>query len=240
MKRHLLPLLLILLFLFAPIALADHAGKVIQTMDSGGYTYVLLDTAQGKVWLAGPLTPIKVGERIECGQGLEMRKFTSASLKREFEQIWFVGGFGSDAEMKSSPHGGTGMGMALGMGNSPHGAGSASMGKASSVKKPAAGSIPKAGVTIEELYRQRAELKGQMIEVRGLVMKVSRQIMGKNWIHLSDGTGETGQDDLTITSQGAPKVGDLVVAKGQLNTDVDLGSGYFFTVLLEKAEFSTR
>ena len=60
--------------------------------------------------------------------------------------------------------------------------------------------------------------------------------MGKNWFHLRDGsTGATGEDDLTVTSQGKAAVGEIVVVSGKLRTDVDLGFGYHYDVILEEA-----
>ena len=43
--------------------------------------------------------------------------------------------------------------------------------------------------TIAELYQDKASLGGKKVSVRGKVVKVSKDIMGKNWVHLQDGTG---------------------------------------------------
>ena len=39
-------------------------GTVLETMDSGGYTYARLDTVEGEVWAAAPITPLEVGDRV--------------------------------------------------------------------------------------------------------------------------------------------------------------------------------
>ena len=68
------------------------SGKVVETMDSGGYTYVSLEKDGKKTWVAMPQTKVKVGQEVTCQPGMEMRNFTSKTLKRTFESIIFSGG----------------------------------------------------------------------------------------------------------------------------------------------------
>ncbi|MDQ7087601.1 MAG: DNA-binding protein [Acidobacteriota bacterium] len=215
-----------LLMLSLP-ALADHKGKIIETMNSGGYTYVLLDTAdEGKIWLAGPQTQLKVGDTLECRQGMEMGEFESPSLKRKFERIFFVSRFGSKSSrpLAHDPH--------AGVPGAPKLAGK--------VEPPKAGSIAKADVTVEELFRNASKYKGKALKIRGRVMKVSPNIMGKTWVHLADGTGSKGSDDLVVTTRSPVLAGTTVVVSGTVKTDVDLGAGYFFPVLIEDARIDTE
>jgi hypothetical protein len=73
--------------------------------------------------------------------------------------------------------------------------------------------------------------------VRAKVVKFTPAILGKNWIHVRDGTGTQadGTNDVLVTSQAEAKVGDVVLIKGIVRTDVDLGSGYAYKVLVEDA-----
>lgn len=100
--------------------------------------------------------------------------------------------------------------------------------------------VPKAkgGYTVSEVYAKRGDLDGKKVAVRGKVVKVSSGIMGKNWIHLQDGSGSREKNDynLVVTSQDEPKVGDVVTASGTLTKDKNLGMGYHYTVLVEDAE----
>ena len=91
--------------------------------------------------------------------------------------------------------------------------------------------------TVAEVFAQRAVLRGKAVTVRGKVVKYNPGIMGKNWIHLRDGSGSAGNstDDLTVTTGDRTKVGDVVVVKGVVHTDRDLGSGYKYSVLIEEA-----
>jgi hypothetical protein len=82
-----------------------------------------------------------------------------------------------------------------------------------------------------------AELKDKPVLVRGKVVKYNAAIMGKNWIHLRDGSGSAadGSNDLIVTTAHQAKTGDVVTAKGIVRTDKDFGSGYAYKVLVEDA-----
>jgi hypothetical protein len=67
-------------------------GTVVETMTGGGYTYVCIEKDGQKRWAAMPPTQVKVGEEVELGSGMEMGKFTSKTLNRSFDQIYFCGG----------------------------------------------------------------------------------------------------------------------------------------------------
>ncbi len=220
-------LITLLLACLLSTPLFAHQGKVLETMDAGGYTYARLQTDSGEVWLAGPQTKLEVGDLVRCDKGNAMRNFSSRTLDRTFEEIWFVSNIKSTGggSFASDPHAGI--------------PGFNNMSKPSA-DKPSAGSISKADHTIAEVYGESASLKGKTVEVRGKVTKVSKAIMGKNWIHLMDGSGESGSDDLTLTSQQLCKVGDVIVAKGRINTQVDVGAGYYYDVLLEDAQITVE
>jgi hypothetical protein len=72
-----------------PITLS---GKVVETMNAAGYTYVSLENNGKKTWVAVPATTVKVGQEVTCQPGMEMRNFTSKTLNRTFESIIFSGG----------------------------------------------------------------------------------------------------------------------------------------------------
>jgi hypothetical protein len=91
--------------------------------------------------------------------------------------------------------------------------------------------------TVSETYEKAGKLDKKTVSVRGKVVKVSKGIMGKNWVHLQDGSGDAGKgtNNLVVTSQDAPKVGDVVTAKGTLYKDKDFGAGYLYKVIVEEA-----
>lgn len=113
------------------------------------------------------------------------------------------------------------------------------------VKTPDVGpvSVSKAagasGRTVAEVYAERAALKDKPVVIHAKVVKVVAGVMGKNWVHLRDGSGSDTErtNDLVATSKDEPAVGDVVLAKGVVRTDVDLGSGYSYRVLIEDVSF---
>jgi hypothetical protein len=68
------------------------SGKVVETMNSAGYTYISLEKNGKKAWVAIPETSVKVGQKITCQPGMVMNNFKSKSLNRSFESIVFSGG----------------------------------------------------------------------------------------------------------------------------------------------------
>lgn len=104
---------------------------------------------------------------------------------------------------------------------------------------PSAG-IKKADQTVAEIYAGQNGLLGTVVKVRGKVVKFSRQIMGKNWIHLQDGTGSTGTNDLTVTTADSAKVGDIVLVSGKISQNRDFGGGYKYALILEDAKVAVE
>jgi len=66
------------------------AGKVVETMNGGGYTYMLLEKDGRKGWVAVPNMKVTVGQEVQLNPGMEMGKFTSKTLNRTFDQIVFT------------------------------------------------------------------------------------------------------------------------------------------------------
>ncbi len=206
------------------------SGKVLQTMNSGGYTYVYLEKKDGsKVWVAVTETKVRTGSQISFQPGMEMRNFESKTLKRTFDSIIFAGGVITPAGTPS----------ASASQNSPgsSGASTAKEGKISVAK--AEGSQ---AYTIAEIFAKSAKLNKKKITVRGKVVKVSSGIMSRNWIHLQDGTGSEARKNhnLVCTSSATADVGDVVTITGTLIKDKDFGSGYKYAVIVENATVSKK
>ncbi|MFN2426129.1 MAG: hypothetical protein ABR587_06745 [Candidatus Binatia bacterium] len=204
----------------APPAAGMSQGKVLETMGATGYTYVRVGTEAGDKWIAGPQTSVKVGDVVSWPAGTEMKNFQSKTLGRTFDSILFA-----DQLVVAAP----GAGAAT-----PH---AALSGKAA--EGPEIAGIVKAdgGVTVAEVYDRRAELDGTEVAVRGKVVKFNADVMGRNWLHLRDGTKTTGGDnDLTVTGDGTAAVGDTVLVRGKVVLNKDFGFNYRYDVMLENAK----
>ncbi len=90
--------------------------------------------------------------------------------------------------------------------------------------------------TVEALFTEKNTLSGKQVQITGEVVKVNNGIMNKNFLHVQDGTGTVGSNDITITSQQTAQIGDKVAVTGRVATDVDFGAGYTYPILVEKAE----
>ncbi|QWV94918.1 DNA-binding protein [Geomonas oryzisoli] len=224
------------------------SGKVLETMDGGGYTYVNLQNGQEKVWVAIPLTKVKVGQQLTLMPGFEMKNFTSKGLNRKFDKVIFSGGLANAEKIEMSPSAikAVHQGVPGAPGGAPAAASKAAP-AASAAKAPAPASktkkVTKAkgpnAYTIAEIYAKSKKLEKKPVVVRGRVVRVSQKIMKRNWIHLADGTGSSAKktDDLVITSQELPKEGDVVTVSGTLYNNLDFGAGYRYNVLVQDAKF---
>jgi hypothetical protein len=106
----------------------------------------------------------------------------------------------------------------------------------------APGSIRKAagGYTVAEVYAKKAALNGKSVKVRGKVIKFNANIMSRNWLHVQDGSGQSGTNDLTVTTISKAEVGQTVLIEGKLAADKDFGSGYKYSVIVEGATVSVE
>lgn len=203
-------------------AVPSLSGKVVETMNAGGYTYVLLEKKGKQTWVAVTEMKVTVGQDMAFLPGSPMANFTSKSLNRTFDMIYFSGGpiKSSSAGKKSSDA-------------SPGSKAAASaVDKDVKVEKAAGANA----YTVAEIYQKAGALNKKTVIVKGKVVKVSAGIMGMNWIHIQDGTGDpkNGSHNLVATSDDLPAKGDVVTLKGIITKDKDFGSGYKYSVIMEK------
>jgi len=207
----------------APAA-AGKSGTVVETMNSAGYTYVQVDTGAEKIWAAAPEFKVAVGDAVVVPEGMAMPNYESKTLGRTFEMIYFVDQVLVGGEMPAAAAEG-----AMPEGH-PKVAGDA--GTAGVDLK----GIDKSKNTVGEVLGAKDNFADKEVSIRGKVVKYNAQIMGKNWIHLQDGTGEQGTNDLTVTTASEAKVGDTVLVTGKLVLNKDFGFGYKYDAIIEDAQ----
>ena len=215
--------------LLAAAALTAHAadpatgftlkGEVLETHDAGSYTYLRLKTKGGETWAAVPATAVKKGAEVTVSDAAEMLDFESRTLNRTFDKIVFGQLLDTNAP---AGHG--------------HAAAPAPAPQQAQMAKVARASGPDAH-TVAEVVQGKAALKDKAVLVRGQVVKVNLDILGKNWLHLQDGSGSAsdGSNDILVTTEDMAAIGDVVNARGTVRTDVNVGPGYAFAVLIEDA-----
>ncbi len=91
-------------------------------------------------------------------------------------------------------------------------------------------------------YKEKAALAGKKITVEGKVVKVNNGIMGRNFVHVQDGTGDAKEstNNLVVTSKQTAAVGDKVSITGVVVLDRDFGSGYSYPLLIEDATVTVK
>jgi len=91
--------------------------------------------------------------------------------------------------------------------------------------------------TVADIVSRKADFKDKAVAVRGKVVKFTGGVLGKNWIHLRDGSGSAsdGSNDILVTTTDEAKIGDVVLVQGVVHLDRDFGSGYSYRVLIEEA-----
>jgi hypothetical protein len=96
-------------------------------------------------------------------------------------------------------------------------------------------SVFAAGMTVEDVNKQMKQLEGKQVTVTGKVVKVNNGIMKRNFLHIQDGTGGKGTNDLTVTSKQTARVGNNVTITGTVVLGTDFGMGYSYPLLIEKS-----
>jgi hypothetical protein len=197
-------------------------GKVIETMTSGGYTYLKIQTAQAPLWAAVRAFDAKTGATVSVNSEMTMENFESKTLHRTFDRIVF-GSLATAAPVQVA------QASMLSSAAIQHMT-TANTGDVKVAKADGANAK-----TIAELWAGKDALKGQPVVVRGKVVKSLSGIMGKNWIHLRDGSSDK---DITVTTDGVANVGDVVLVTGMLTVDKDFGAGYMYPVIIEDGRIS--
>jgi hypothetical protein len=198
-------------------AQAPVTGTVLEAIEVEAYTYLRVKTPGGEIWSAVPKAQVKKGSAVTLVPQTVMENFESKALKRKFDRIVFASLADPKAATSGNPHARTVV-------------------AAARIAK-----VPKAtgadARTVEEVVAGGKALKDKTVTIRAQVVKVTNGVMGKNWVHLQDGTGSPakGTHDILVTTTDAIAVGDVVDARGTVRTDVTIGPGYAYEVMVEAA-----
>jgi hypothetical protein len=229
-------------------------GTVLETMSGAGYTYVQLDTADGPLWAALPESTVTVGESLALQPGLVMNDFHSKTFDRTFAAIVFSPGRASaEAEQPAAADqpqpAATGAedpfaaAVAAEQGTpQPSAAIPQSGGSTAAIAPFAEIEVAKAAgensYRVGEVFAKAEQLNGTVIRVRGTVVKYNANIMGRNWVHLQDGSGDPlhNTHDLVVTTDQELAKDQVVTLEGEVAANRDFGAGYTYAVLVEGAD----
>lgn len=209
----------------APPPTISVKGTVLEVKDVSSYTYLRLKTKDGEMWAAVSRAPVKKGADVTIENAMIMTSFHSAALNRTFDKILLgtLAGANPHAAYAGGDMGSVHAGVPV-----PGYTGNVKVAKARG---------PNAH-TVAEIITRRAALKDKIVLVRGTVVRYTPDVLKTNWLHVRDGSGSAAEhtDDLVVCTTDHAKVGDVVLVKGVVHTDKNLGSGYAYRVLIENAK----
>lgn len=199
-------------------------GRILERLDASPYTYLRLQVGSQELWAAVPENTMQVGQDVTLVNPLEMANFESKTLKRTFPTVYF----------------------ASLAGDAPAGASNSNLppGHPRTDKGPDIGDVKTSKAsgadarTVAEVFAQKASLAEKPVVIRGKVVKFNAGILGRNWIHLRDGSGSADQsdNDITVTTDETTALGAVVTIRGTLRLNKDFGAGYRYPVIVEDAK----
>ena len=193
-----------------------HAVKVLDIINVPNYTYLQVSENGNKYWLAAPTTKVEKGETVYYKQGMEMKNFQSPTINKTFDSIFFVQGISTSPQREAITE--------------------AHQQAYTNSKEQISIQTLKGGKTVAQIFSEKSSLAGKTVKIRGKVTKYNPNIMGRNWIHIQDGTGSDKNYDLLVTSKDEAVVGQTIVVQGIVAIDKDFGAGYTYPVMIENAK----
>lgn len=194
----------------------EHKVVAVEALNTDKYTYLRVKEGAEEKWLAVMRQAVKIGGNYIYKGGLMKQNFQSKEFNRVFETVYLVSEFREDvAQGTGTPKGG-GIPPATEALEAPKNV------------KPAPGAIK-----IAQLVANLQKYEGKTVKITGKCVKVNPMIMGRNWLHIQDGSGKN--LDLTITTNENVPLGAIVTLEGTLALHKDFGAGYKYDYIVEGA-----
>lgn len=183
-----------------------HHVEVLEVLPTEKYVYLRVYEGEDEYWIATGKQAAEVGSKYFFRDGLLKTNFESKEYNRVFDKVYLVS--------KLVPEN--------------HAQDNISYAQSSKNITKVEGSI-----SIKEVIEQASTLEGKEVQLTGECTKLNANIMGRNWIHLKDGTKD--DYDFVVTSDQAIPEGHIVTIKGTVGLNRDFGSGYRYDLLIENA-----
>lgn len=193
-----------------------HTVKVEEVLNTEKYSYLNVTENGEKFWIAIPRMEVEIGETYHYTEALLKHNFESKEYNRVFETIYLV----SDIHSHSAESDGS----------AAHGNGDSGKPSQDAVNIEAA----EGSIQMAELFANKEKYKDKTVQVTGKCIKVNSMIMGRNWVHIQDGSGDG--LDLTITTSENVQLNEVVTFEGVITLDKDFGAGYKYDIIMEQAK----
>jgi len=198
----------------APQDLSAVERKVVveEALDTDKYSYLRVKENGEEFWVAVMKQDIKIGGTYFFRGGLLKKNFQSKEYNRIFETLYLVSDF--RAENAGSPAAGQSL-------------------PATTMEPPKNVNQAPGAIKIADLVANLKNYEGKTVKVTGKVMKINPMIMGRNWVHIQDGSGNN--MDLTVTTVEQLQLGSVVTLDGTIALNKDFGAGYKYDYIMEGA-----
>ena len=203
----------------APVSSDVHTVKVLEVLPTSKYVYLNVVENGEEFWIATTKKEVEVGESYFYKNGILKTNFESKEHNRVFDKVYLV------ANIVPANHGNQ----------------SSTLNQKTNTKTEIQSPIQvdiEGSIKISELVNNKSKYNGKEVQVSGKCTKLNPNIMGRNWIHLKDGSMD--EYDLVITSEHVIPEGHIVTMKGTLILDKDFGAGYKYDLIIENGEIVAR
>ena len=203
-----------------PVTGDVHVVKVKEVLPTDKYVYLKVIEDDEEFWIATGKREVQKGETYFFKNGILKTNFESKEYDRIFEKVYLV------SNLVAANHGGSSNSLpsAVDVKNEP--------------SKPKSERIDVEGsIRIDQIVKNPEKYKGQTVQISGTCVKLNPNIMGRNWIHLQDGSQD--DYDFVLTSDVAIPEGHMVTMKGVVVLGKDFGAGYKYDLIIENAEIVT-
>ncbi len=195
-----------------------HTVKALETIDASRYVYIRVQEGEETFWVATIKQPIEIGNMYHYHGGLLKTNYRSKEHNKVFDKIYLVSNLISADHASNMPPAMT-SGQASGT----------ATGQAHTVTKVDV----KGSVKIKDLVANPQKYEGKVVQVSGKCVKLNANIMGRNWMHLQDGSKDS--YDFVVTSEQMIPEGGVVTLAGTISLKKDFGAGYFYELIMENA-----
>jgi len=198
-----------------------HKVVVEEVLPTARYVYLRVKEGEKEFWIATRKVEINKGGVYYYRGGLLKTNFESKEYNRIFDEIYLISKLVSEDHSKHI--------------NAPPP--SDGIVKTEKVIKE---DIPthtektvvhKGTIKISELVSDPKKYEGHTVQISGKCVKVNPNIMGRNWIHLQDGSKD--DFDMVITSNTFVPEGKDITIKAVVSLNRDFGAGYKYDLILE-------
>ncbi len=196
-----------------------HTVVVEEVLPTEKYVYLRVKEGTDEFWVATGKQEVEVGQTYFYKDGLLKTNFVSKEYNRTFDKVYLVG------KIVPANHAGGGMN-------------ESAIPKVAGAGTPVAGTgkiVRKEGsMKIADLVANPKKYEGKVVQITGKCTKLNANIMGRNWMHLQDGSKD--DYDLVVTSDVAVPEGHVVTMKAKVALNIDFGAGYKYDIILQEGE----